>query len=87
MPGILKIGRISDMSMGVRRNFPLGGKVEILLRPILSPCWPCNENWRTRSVSPFLHHKENAWSYSNSCKQGFPSKKILHWANSCFSVH
>jgi len=48
------------MSMGVRRIFSKGGKVEILLRPILSACWPCNENCRTQSASPFLHHKQNA---------------------------
>jgi len=32
-----------------------------------SGSWRCNANRRTQNASPFLHHKENAQCYGNSC--------------------
>jgi len=52
--------------MGVRRNSPRGGKVDILLTS--SGCWGCNPNGRSQNASPFQHHKENVPCYGNSPK-------------------
>ena len=52
-----------------------------------SGCWRCDANGHTQNASLFRHHKANAHCYGNSCMQCFPSKKILHSANVCFSEH
>jgi len=57
-------------------NFPGGAKSTFRLS--FSACWRCNANRRTQNESSFLHHKENAQCYGNSCIQCFPSKKISH---------
>jgi len=44
-----------------------------------SDCWWCNANGRS--------HKENVQCYGDSCKQCFPRKNTLPWANVCFSEH
>jgi len=41
-----------------------------------SACWRCNANGLAQNASPFLHHKENAQYYGNSCIQCYRSKKI-----------
>jgi len=48
-----------------KKNFQVGQKNFCLS---VSGCWRCNANWRTQNASPFLHHKETAQCYGNSCK-------------------
>jgi len=71
--------------MGVGINVSKGSESTFCLS--FSGCWLCNAGGRTHNALPFLHHKENARCYSNSCKQYFPSTKFLHWANVCFGEH
>jgi len=59
--------------IGVHRNFSTGGaKSKFSFGLSFSAYWQCSANGRAQSDSPFLHQKENAWSYGNSCKRVFP---------------
>jgi len=61
---------------GVRAEiFPEGAKSTFCLS--FSGCWRCNANGRIQKI--------NVQCCDNSCIQCFPCKKILHWANVCFS--
>ena len=76
---------LMQVTMGVRRNFP-GEEAKSTFCMSLSGCWRCNANGRTqrftlstpRTKCPMLRQHLHTV---------FPSKKILHWADVCFSDH
>jgi len=81
----LGAAQISSQPWASADIFPGGAESTICLS--FSACWQCCANGLIQNALPFLDHKGNDQCYSNSCKQCFPSKKILHWAIVCFSEH